>query len=426
MGSTVYGMATYESRMAAIEEVHARPFLLIEPPRVLVQLAFMNEGKLDKDRETLAEISSRMGATLPDQDTPLHGLTFEQGDLHCEKHTEFSTYLWCAPLDPETGNPSGDDPFKHGFTPPGPVVCGIRLDVVAWSEETAKSIDRFDPVSRCHSLVEEGKAEIVTDFRQDADGLTRILILDRGLSPIRLGALAQRLLEIETYRTLALLSIPLTRSRGPLLRDIEKRLAAITEQMRTSARRDSEALLSQLTDLSAELEADTASSLYRFGASRAYYEIVEERLGALGETFIPGCYRWRNFLHRRIAPAMRTCRSIEERQASLSDKLARATSLLRSWIDVQLERQNSELLASMNNRAKLQLRLQQTVEGLSVAAISYYVIGLLAYLIKGIPGLYDIVTPERAIAAFVPVVVLVIWWAVRQIRLSHSDSKEGH
>lgn len=426
MGSTVYGMATYESRMAAIEEVHARPFLLIEPPRVLVQLAFMNEGKLDKDRETLAEISSRMGATLPDQDTPLHGLTFEQGDLHCEKHTEFSTYLWCAPLDPETGNPSGDDPFKHGFTPPGPVVCGIRLDVVAWSEETAKSIDRFDPVSRCHSLVEEGKAEIVTDFRQDADGLTRILILDRGLSPIRLGALAQRLLEIETYRTLALLSIPLTRSRGPLLRDIEKRLTAITEQMRTSARRDSEALLSQLTDLSAELEADTASSLYRFGASRAYYEIVEERLGALGETFIPGCYRWRNFLHRRIAPAMRTCRSIEERQASLSDKLARATSLLRSWIDVQLERQNSELLASMNNRAKLQLRLQQTVEGLSVAAISYYVIGLLAYLIKGIPGLYDIVTPERAIAAFVPVVVLVIWWAVRQIRLSHSDSKEGH
>ncbi len=420
-GSTVYGMAAYEHRRVAIDEVHARPYLLIEAPRALVQLAFMNEGNLAKDKATLAEIASRTGASLPDQDTPLHGLTFEQGDLHCEKHTEFSTYLWCTPLDPETGIPSGDDPFKHGFTPPGPVICGIRLDVMAWTEETATFIDRFDPISRCHSLVEEGMAEIVSDFRQDADGLTRILILDRGLTPIRLGALAQRLLEIETYRTLALLGIPLTRSLGPHLRSIEKRLAAITAEMRKSARRDSEGLLSRLTDLSAELEADTASSLYRFGASRAYYEIVEERLAALGETVIPGCYRWRSFLHRRIAPAMRTCRTIEERQASLSDKLARATTLLRSWIDVQLERQNSDLLASMNNRAKLQLQLQQTVEGLSVAAISYYVIGLLAYLIKGIPGLHDVVAPELVISGLVPFVLFAIWWTVRRIRHSHSD-----
>lgn len=419
--STVYGMPSYENRRVAIDEVHARPYPLISPPRVLVQLAFMNEGNPAKDKATLEEISNRTGAPLPDQNTPLHGLTFEQGDLHCEKHTEFSTYLWCTPLDPETGNPVGDDPFKHGFTPPGPVVCGIRLDVVAWTEETATYIDRFDPISRCHSLVEDGLAEIVTDFRQDVDGLTRILILDRGLTPIRLGALAQRLLEIETYRTLALLGIPLVRARGPHLRNVEMRLAAITDEMRNSTRRNSETLLSELTDLSAELEADMASSLYRFGASRAYYEIVEERLAALGETVIPGCYRWRNFLHRRIAPAMRACRSIEERQANLSDKLARATALLRSWIDVQLERQNGDLLASMNNRAKLQLRLQQTVEGLSVAAISYYVIGLLSYLIKGIPGFHDVVAPELVIAALVPLVLLAIWWTVRRIRHAHGD-----
>ncbi|MBP8939584.1 MAG: DUF3422 family protein [Agrobacterium sp.] len=420
-GSNVYGMPAFGNRQVAIDEVHARPYLLIEHPRALVQLAFMNEGNPAKDKVTLAEISSRMGVSLPDQNTPHHGLTWDQGDLHCEKHTEFSTYLWSAPLDPDTGKLAGEDPFRHGFTPPGQVVCGIRLDVVAWTEETAKYIDRFDPISRCHSLVEDGMADIVTDFRQDADGLTRILILDRGLTPIRLGALAQRLLEIETYRTLALLSIPLTQKLGPHLRDIEKRLAAITDEMRQSARRHSEELLSRLTDLSAELEAETASSLYRFGASRAYYEIVEERLAALGETFVPGCYRWRSFLHRRIAPAMRTCRTIEERQANLSDKLARATSLLRSWIDVQLERQNSDLLASMNNRAKLQLRLQQTVEGLSVAAISYYVIGLLAYLIKGLPGLHDVVAPELVISGFVPVVLVAIWWTVRRIRHSHND-----
>ncbi|WP_241231410.1 DUF3422 family protein [Sphingomonas koreensis] len=118
---------------------------------------------------------------------------------------------------------------------------------------------------------------------------------------------------------------------------------------------------------------------------------------------------------------MRTCRVIEERQANLSDKLARATTLLRSWIDVQLERQNSDLLASMNNRAKLQLQLQQTVEGLSVAAISYYVIGLLSYFIKGIPGIHDAVAPELVIAALVPLVLLGVWWTVRRIRHAHKD-----
>ncbi len=117
---------------------------------------------------------------------------------------------------------------------------------------------------------------------------------------------------------------------------------------------------------------------------------------------------------------MRTCRSIEERQANLSNKLARATMLLRSWIDARLERQNSDLLASMNDRARLQLHLQQTVEGLSVAAISYYVIGLLSYLVKGVPGFHDLAAPELIIAILVPLVTVGIWWTVRRIRQAHS------
>ncbi|WP_096870104.1 DUF3422 family protein [Phaeobacter piscinae] len=419
-------MDSHEDRLVAVEEIHARPYPRVEAPSTLTQLAFMNEGNLEKDRVTLAEISRRLGAENPDQETPHHGLTWNQGGLHCEKHTEFSTYLWSTPIDAKTGELKGQDPFKMGFAAPGPVVCGIRLDVLPWSEENAKLIENFNPISRCHSLVEEGMADIVTDFQQDQDGLTRMLILDHGLSSSRLGALAQRLLEIETYRTLSLLGIPMSREITPRLRSMEKRLSTVTAEIRLSARSKSEELLSELTDLAAELEAETAASLYRFGASKAYYEIVEERLTALGETFVPGCYRWRNFLHRRIAPAMRACRSVEERQANLSDKLARTTSLLRSWIDVQLERQNGDLLASMNDRARLQLRLQQTVEGLSVAAISYYVIGLFAYFIKGIPGLYSIITPELAITAFVPVIVITVWWTVRRIQQSHSEHSRDH
>ena len=183
--------------------------------------------------------------------------------------------------------------------------------------------------------------------------------------------------------------------------------------------RNASILLDRLTGLAARLEAETASSLYRFGASRAYYEIVEQRLASIREESVKGYLGWASFIRRRLSPAMRTCQSVKERQAKLSDNLTRTISLLRSWIDIELQRQDRDLLASMNNRARLQLRLQQTVEGLSVAAISYYVVGLLGYLLKGIPGVHDMVAPELAMAVLVPVVLFAIWWTVRRIRRAH-------
>lgn len=420
---TVYGMPAHTDRAEAVDEVHARPHLLLEPPRSLLQLAFMTEGDLARDQDAMNELSHRFGAEEPNHDTPLHGLTWDEGGLHCEKHTEYSTYLWCAELDLESGEPCGENPFKHGFLPPGPVVSGVRLTLLPWTAEAENEAGRFDRSSLCYSLVENGSAVIMTDFRQDDDGLTHILILSRDLKPAQAGALAQRLLEIETYRTLALLSLPLTRSMTKGLRGMESRLALITNEMCTSSegRRDNHVILSELTDLAAELEADVAANLYRFGASRAYYEIVEERLAALSEQSVSGYCTWRSFLQRRIAPAMRTCLSVKERQAKLSDKLTRDISLMRSWIDVELERQNRDLLASMNNRARLQLRLQQTVEGLSVAAVSYYVVSLMGYLAKGIPFVYEFVAPVMAVS--VPVVMLAIWWKVRNIRHAHGDTK---
>ena len=285
------------------------------------------------------------------------------------------------------------------------MISGICLEIRKWTPQTEKLIAGFDPESLCYSVVENGKAAIVTDFRQDGDGLTHILILDLGLSPARTGALAQRLIEIETYRTLCMLGLPLAQSLSARLRRIEDRLAELTSRMRAPEQRDSQALLAELTELAAELEADAAASLYRFGASRAYDGIVEERLDALAEQVVPGYETWAGFLQRRVAPAMRTCRSVEERQANLSRKLTRATTLLRTWVDVEVEKQNRDLLASMNNRARLQLRLQQTVEGLSVAAVSYYVVGLIGYLAKGTPLFGAETHPELLTAISVPFVV---------------------
>ena len=205
------------------------------------------------------------------------------------------------------------------------------------------------------------------------------------------------------------------------MRTAEDRLAELTHRMREIEPGDAEQLLDGIIALAGELEADAASSLYRFGASRAYDEIVGDRLAALEEEALPGHDTWRSFLERRLAPAMRTCRAVEERQANLSRKLARTATLLRTRIDVEVEKQNRDLLKSMDRRAKLQLRLQQTVEGLSVAAVSYYVVGLFAYAVKGMSGALPGLSPDVLTALFVPVTVFAIWMIVRRIRARHTE-----
>ncbi len=415
------GFPSHAGRSAAIGEVHSRPSPQIEVPRILVQLSFMTEGGSTVDHAVLADLSRRLGVAPPDRQARHHSMKWGNGRLHWERHTEFSTYLWDAPLRAADRNPMAGSPFGDGFSVPGSVIAGVRLEMRKWTKAAERLLEQFDGTSLCFSLVEGGKAAVVTDFRQDGDGLTRILVLDRGLAAARVGALAQRLIEIETYRTLALLGLPLAHSLSPRIRRIEDRLAGLTSEMRGATDRDSQALLAELTELAAELEADAAASLYRFGASRAYDGIVEERLAALGEEGVPGYDTWAGFLQRRVAPAMRTCRSIEERQANLSRKLARATTLLRTWVDVEVAAQNRDVLAAMNRRGKLQLRLQQTVEGLSVAAVSYYVVGLIGYLSKGATPFGLKPGPEAITAISVPFVVAAVWYLVRRIRRSHRD-----
>lgn len=189
-------------------------------------------------------------------------------------------------------------------------------------------------------------------------------------------------------------------------------------------RTDNHRLLDELTSLAVELEAGAAASQFRFGASRAYNEIVQMRLQTIGERKVDGWPTWSSFLARRMSPAMRTCATTEIRQSDLSEKLARAANLLRTRVDVEMERQNRDLLKSMNDRTRLQLRLQTTVEGLSVAAVSYYVVGLFGYLVKGLHDKGLPVDVSLATAVFVPVAVAAIWFVVRRIRRRHISGEE--
>ena len=333
--------------------------------------------------------------------------------------------MWEGPAAKNFNTTAAGHPFGEAFPAPGSLIAAARIDLVKWTKaQQEKQLANFNRSTLCASVTRNGHAIIATDFRQDQDGMTRFVVLDKGMAPQRLGALAQRLFDIEIYRTLAMLGLPVAQRLAPRMREVEDRLAELTHEMRSLEPAGAEKLLDEMTALAGKLEADAASSLYRFGASRAYDNIVQDRLQNLESEPVAGYDTFKFFLERRLAPAMRTCRAIEERQSSLSEKLSRAATLLRTRIDVEVEKQNRDLLQSMNQRAKLQLRLQQTVEGLSVAAVSYYVVGLLAYIAQGIGINIPGISEAALIALFVPLVVVSIWLIVRQVRKHHSEQDD--
>lgn len=173
------------------------------------------------------------------------------------------------------------------------------------------------------------------------------------------------------------------------------------------------------------MENLAAEASYRIGATRAYDQIVTDRLAVLDERGVPGHSTWASFLARRSKPAMRTVNGIAERMADLSRRASRTAQLLRTRVDVDLEQQNRDLLESMNKRARQQLLLQQTVEGLSVAAVSYYVVGLLGYVFKAAKEAHLLpVDPNVATGIAVPLVLAGVFWVVRSIRRAHAPDGE--
>ncbi len=419
-------------RAAVLGELHARPFRALESPRILLHYAFTCDSQaIRDDRIWFADLCRSQGVKGPGESDRSHVLPMAGGSLRWEQHSEFITYTF--DVAPDGGHPFGripaGHPFGSGFRAPGPMLVAARLDVVPENGHDEAALARwFDRASLAALQSEEGRAVAMTDFRQDGEGLTRILLIDRGMAPSQTGALAQRLIEVETYRTLALLGLPMATELSPDVRRIEEELVQLTGEMRGASDMDSNRhLLERLSDLAADLEAGAASSAYRFGASRAYHSILKARLETIEEAPVPGYLGLASFLARRIAPAMRTIESVENRQINLSRKLARATTLLRTRVDVDMERQNRDLLDSMNRRARLQLRLQQTVEGLSVAAVSYYVVGLVGYLAKGLKEA-GVPMPDPGLVSgmSVPLVLLAVWWTVRRIRAHHTDTGEPH
>ncbi|MCG6205159.1 DUF3422 domain-containing protein [Rhodopseudomonas sp. HC1] len=424
-------LSPHPLRAVVLGEVHARPFTALSVPARVLHFAFDTTGdRAAADRAAMTRFCESRGLQGPTVGEKHHRASFGTTTLRWEQHSEFTTYTWeftadatATPFHPEASSLAS--PMRL-LPQPGPLLVAVDLHVLADNPPLTAPERLFDRASLAVAENSDGAALYATDFQPGPSGFVRVLVIDRGMAPERAGALTQRVLEIETYRTLALLGLPEAQRLGPSISNAERRLAEVTAEMRKAGDLAiNNSLLRELTELAAEVEAGAAASLGRFSASRAYEEIMTGRLATLGERKVGGLPTWSSFLARRMKPAMRTCATTEARQSDLSLKLARAANLLRTRVDVELEQQNQELLKSMNARTRLQLRLQTTVEGLSTAAITYYVVGLFGYLVKGLHEAGQIkVDPSLVTAGFVPIAALSIWWTVRSIRRRHIAGEE--
>lgn len=416
--------APHAEREAVLEELHARPFEPIQPPCRAIRFAFLTDlVQMNADAGALRRFcaDNRLGE-LP-AGAKHQRIAFPGAVLRWEQHSEFTTYTWMLDGAGETAPhlPAVVASAMARLGQPGPhlVSIDLRLDTTDPARDIALGLD---PASLAASRVLGGHAAVATDFKADGDGFVRFRIEDLGLTPVEAGGLVLRLLEIETYRCFALLGLPLSRRITPTVRDAENRLTGIMNVMSTSSGLDTNReLLDEITSLAARIEAEAATANYRFAASAAYDGIVQQRLEVIGEKSFGGWPTLGEFLARRLNPAMRTCQTLNARLLDLNNKLTRAANLLRTRIDVEIEQQNRDLLAAMSERARLQLRLQQTVEGLSVAAISYYVASLLHYMFESASHYWP-VDATVATGISIPFVVIVLAILLSRIKRGHGKA----
>jgi uncharacterized membrane-anchored protein len=412
-------------------EVHARPPIPLRGPCRLSYLALLSGWEnIEAERAHVRALCQRYGVAAP----PLDDNHF-QGDLgpfrlKWERHTEFTRYKFIASgATPE--HPFGDPAIEQV---PADWIAGLKGElIVSTNIALSKFSDTLDygEIARrdfsgntlIGSAVGDGVALALSDLHIHEDGFSRLLIFDKEMTQRQAGRMVQRLVEIETYRILALLALPVARALSPFLAASEQELAEITTQM-TDGPRDDPALLNRLTQLQAAIESRYADNHYRFSAASAYYALVQRRIVELREEREPGLQTFKEFMERRLAPAMSTCQTVSEGIETLSERVARSTNLLSTRVGMVREQQNQTLLETMARRAQLQLRLQQTVEGLSVAAITYYVVGLVGYGAKALKAGGLPVDPDVAMGVALPFIVGLAALGIRKIR-KHLERDDG-
>jgi uncharacterized membrane-anchored protein len=434
------------------DELHARPPLSVVANSVISYWVHwrMDAGEAAK---AMADLCAAHQAEGPAEGARHHVLRTPTWALKFERHGEFISWQMTRAL-PEVESAPGEaqldrllgEASASALLPANFVasLCGPSSgQMLAAAHVLLLTADDLS-VSRCRRLLDaqaeteaddipligahisDGAATMFTRLAVGADGFIRFVVLDHGLPPDQAARAVQRLCEIEAYRMLAMLGFPVAQQEAGGLATQEGSLQDIVDAMVKQEETDDDATaLEALTRLAAEVEHTAARTRYRFSATRAYRAIVQDRVSGLREQRIPGVRTLGGFLGRRFEPAMALCDSTDRRLTDVAERINRALSLARVRVEMKREASNQGLFKALVRRQKLQLRLQQTVEGLSVVAISYYSLSLVGYLAKAAAKLPWLdardISAELLVGAAVLPVTGIVAWLVHRVKRGLED-----
>lgn len=427
---TLLGIDEHDQRLKLHNELHTGAIELLEAPTKISHIVLLcNSDQVDYERSLITQLCELYGVTPPTLHANHFSAMLGEFRINWERHTEFSTYTFyhAAPFEsPFTETAVSYVPNEWLETLPGKIIVAthIALDDKKRAKPTLNQLSiLFASNTVIGSEVAAGNAIVWTDNQIHPDGFGRILIHNVDLRRRQAGRLVKRLIEIETYRMLAMLAVPLMRSYIPQLARFDERLATLTgNSLKLESLEDEQSLLTELTRLAAEIERISAKTSQRFNASSMYYNIVKLRISELREKRIQGLQMIHEFMDQRLSPAMGTCVLVNNKLETISTRVERASSLLRTRVEITMEKQSRDLLHSMDKRAHLQLRLQETVEGLSIVILSYYLLGLVSYGLKSIKAAGFKFDTELVTGIAIPFVVAIVFLIVKRVRrMAHKD-----
>ena len=407
-------------RAAIMDEVHARPVEIIADVCRLRRLVFIlpaEAGAMPRVFQRFAGFCAETGIPVPRPGDRQHSFATVARHVTWEFHTEFVTITWRTDLADRQNWP---DDLGLSALGDGQLIGAMRIDVIADTCIPERLIPGFNLASLCLADIEGGKAQVATDFVPDAERFTRFELAAGSLTTLRRSIIVRRLLEVETYRTMALLGLPLARAVSPELRTIEIELTELVEGLSSATTPvAAQAALTALHALSVRSGQLAERLGYRFAAGHAYGDILRMRLSGLRENATTRGSTLTHYIGNRVDPGLATCAAMEKRLAVLSGKIERAIGLLDVRIGVDMQFQNAAVLDSIAQTARSQFLLQRTVEGLSTIAISYYLLGILSYALAGpLEELHWEKTMALSVAA--PFVVLAVWLMARAVRKAHT------
>lgn len=435
-----FAKLNHPMRVPLSAEIHSRPFLQLQAPESLTHFALYVQQDQPSQKfhrssqhQILEQLCLHYGVAAPAPQARYFFHDFDRFRLKWECHTEFATYTFVERGEPgaSCGEAFERMPLQHvpqqwlaGLH--GKIIVAAHVLLCKGEPDDNGAVgairDLFQGKSLVGSSVGSG-AEVWTDFLIQPDGFSRFVVRDLSLREFQAGRLVGRLLEIETYRMMALLGLPQAEASQPVLNGIENELADLTATLvqgdqsdgAPNEAREEQALLHRITSLAARLEKLSVNNSYRFAAAQAYFSLVQSRIQELREVRIAGMPTLAEFMGRRLAPAMHTCTSVSQRQETLAKRIARSNDLLRTRVGIEQERQNRKILQSLDARAAQQLRLQQAVEGLSAVAISYYTLGLIGYAGKALKASNIPINPDILTGLAAPLVFIGVWMGLRRL-----------